>query len=98
MKFTEEDKEKFEQAAAEIGANVAHFTASVATMIRGFVHFVSKTVPPPLALTCFETFKEDMDGLLDETCKELKSEIDTVRGMLDKMEASEEDLGIEDDE
>ena len=98
MKFAEEDKEKFERAAMEMGVDVAHFAASVATMIRGFVQFVSKTMPPPLALTCFETFKEDIDGLLDEACKELKSEMDTIRGILDKIEAPEEDLGIEDDE
>ena len=104
MKFSEEEKEKFERAAEEMSSDAAHFTASVAILIKGYIKFISRIMPAPLALTCFETFKEDIDGVLDATCSQLRKDVGSMDGWFKKLEEMtepeemEDDLGIEDEE
>ena len=105
MKFSEEEKVKFEEIAVEMGHDVAEFTSSVAILVRGFVKFVSKVMPEPLALSAFETFKEDINNILDKACKDLTGNINSMEDWINRVEEvtgrapeEDDDLGIEDDE
>lgn len=105
MKFSEEEKIKFEEVAAEMGHDVAEFTSSVAILVRGFVKFVSKVMPEPLAVSAFETFKEDINNILDKACKDLTGNINSMEDWMSMVEEAmgetsdeDDDLGIEEDE
>lgn len=86
--------EEFQKVMLSLGSDSAGLLSGLAIVVKRTFEFMNKILPPPIVMSCIETFKEDMDETMDDFMKEAKEKMERIKEVV----KSEEDLGIEDDD